>query len=385
MLKRTDLFPEKVSRFRMKPNTTKMVLSSLLALVLIAELIPAPQPAPSVKAKAAEQKREIDVTKTVAASSDVEKNMDKALKENHFSGTALVVKNNKVVMHQGYGKANVAKDRKNGPTTTFPIASTAKFLTAVLVGQEVERGKLSYESKLSDYYPTLPNADQITVRDLLTMTSGLRQPKQPQSFASDQENVNFSVANTEKIGEPGSGIGWSYQPVNYRLLAGILMKVTHKSFNDMLDQTFNKDGKLGLGLYPDFKKDKNLASAYQVGTENARDVTKVEYQRETGTGNVAMTTGQLFRLYQDFFHKKYLKHPKNLLEQRLPAHYASGLYGYGDVYEGHGIFSGYESNVVISNEGKNAVILLSNQYDGSHSCQGLGQQFFEQLTGQKAP
>lgn len=385
MLKRTDLFPEKVSRFRMKPNTVKMVLSSLLTLVLIAELIPAPQPAPSVKAKAAEQKREINVTKTVSASSDAEKNMDKALKENHFSGTALVVKNNKVVMHQGYGKANVAKDRQNGPTTTFPIASTAKFLTAVLVGQQVEKGKLSYESKLSDYYPSLPNADQITVRDLLTMTSGLRQPKQPQSFKSDLDNVDFSAANTEKIGEPGSGIGWSYQPVNYRLLAGILMKVTHKSFNDMLDQTFNKDGKLGIGLYPDFKKDKKLAVAYQVGTENARDVTKVEYQRETGTGNVAMTTGQLFRLYQDFFQKKYLKHPKNLLEQRLPAHYASGLYGYGDVYEGHGIFSGYESNVVISNEGKNAVILLSNQYDGSHSCQELAQQFFEQLTGQKAP
>ncbi|MBS9338893.1 beta-lactamase family protein [Fructobacillus sp. M2-14] len=384
MLKRTDIFPAKVSHFRMKANTVKLVLSSLLAIVLVIELLPASTPSSTGKVKAADKKA-IDVTKTVSADSQVAKNMDKALKDNHFSGTALVVKDNKVVMHQGYGKANVAKNKDNGPNTTYPIASTAKFLTAVLVGEEVEKGKLSYDTKLSDYYPELPNANEITVRDLLTMTSGLRQPKQPQDFTSDLDNIDFSAHNTEKIADPGTGIGWTYQPVNYRLLAGILMKVTHKSFNELMDKAFNKDDKLGIGLYPDFKKDKNLAQAYVVGTDNVRDVAKVEYQRETGTGNVSMTTGQLFRLYQDFFQKKLVKNPKKLLEQHLPAHYTSGLYGYGDVYEGHGIFSGYESNVVISKGGKNAVILLSNQYDGDHSAQGLGQQFFKELTGQDAP
>ncbi|MBS9335379.1 beta-lactamase family protein [Fructobacillus sp. M1-13] len=327
-----------------------------------------------------------DLSKKVTAQNKTVEKLDEELKKQRFSGTALVVKNGQIKLSQGYGQADVLKDRKNQPKTTFPVASTAKILTAILIGQQVEKGKLSYDSPLQNYYPMVPNADQITVRDLLTMTSDLKQSKQPDQYTSEQDNVDFSAENTESSGGVlGTGSGWTYQPVNYRLLAGILMKVTGKSYQTLVNDLFNKKADLGILFYPDFKKTTAFAKAYTFGSETERDITPVEYQRETGTGNVSMTTGQLYLLYQKFFSDKLIKHHQSLLEQRLPAHYAAGLYGYGSVYEGHGIISGYESNVVLSHNGQDAVILLSNQYDSDHSFQKLGQQFFTELTGEQAP
>lgn len=386
MLKRTDLFPARVKvSWTKQPLFYVFAILALIILLIVLVMISSKKEDKHIVNKAAAA-TSINLEKKVNPKEKVATKLDQSLTGAHFSGTALVVKNGKVLLHKGYGKANVQKEKWNGPTTAFPVASTAKILTAILIGQQVDAGKLKYDTKLSDFYPGVQNADQITVRDLLTMTSGLKQSKQPDSYTDDMANVDFSAANAESSGGViGTGAGWSYQPINYRLLAGILMKVTGKSYQELAEQTFNKKAKLGILYYPAFKKADNLANAYQVGTESERDVTTVEYQRETGTGNVSMTTGQLYQLYRDFFDNKFVKDYKELLKQHLPAHYASGLYGYGDVYEGHGIFSGYESNVVVSNNGKNAVILLSNQYDNEHSVQKVGQQFFTELTGEAAP
>lgn len=386
MLKRTDLFPAKVKVSWVKRPSLYFSLFAFLIVGTGSVTLLTGKHGVSNKSTVVSASSEPNLDKAVSADGKVASKLDKTLQESHFSGTALVVKNGRVRLHKGYGKANVSKNLANSPKTTFPIASTAKILTAILIGQNVDAGKLSYDTKLSDYYPGVPNADQITIRDLLTMTSGLKQSKQPEEYTDDLANVDFSAANAESSGGViGTGDGWSYQPINYRLLAGILMKVTGKSYQELCQQAFNKKAKLGILYYPAFKKASNLATAYQVGTESERDVTTVEYQRETGTGNVSMTSGQLYRLYRLFFTNQLTKDYQNLLVQHLPAHYASGLYGYGSVYEGHGIFSGYESNVVVSNNGKDAVILLSNQYDKNHSVQKLGQETFTELTGKQAP
>ncbi|CAK1237351.1 serine hydrolase domain-containing protein [Fructobacillus fructosus] len=386
MLKRTDLFPAKVKVRWVKRPSLYFLLFGIAIVGFGTVTVASQSHGQHREAKDVSASSEPNLDKTVAADGKVAKKLNQTLEDNHFSGTALVVKNGKVLLHEGYGKANVQKNRSNNPKTTFPIASTAKILTAILVGQSVDAGKLSYDSKLSDYYPNVPNADQITIRDLLTMTSGLKQSKQPEEYSNDMANVDFSAANAESSGGViGTGDGWSYQPINYRLLAGILMKVTGKSYQELCQQIFNHNAKLGISYYPAFKQAANLANAYQVGTDSERDVTAVEYQRETGTGNVAMTTGQLYQLYRLFFTNKLTKNHQDLMVEHLPAHYASGLYGYGSVYEGHGIFSGYESNVVVSNQGKDAVILLSNQYDKEHSFQKVGQEAFSQLTGKEAP
>lgn len=67
-----------------------------------------------------------------------------------------------------------------GPATLFPSWSVAKSIVSLLVGSAVARGKLSESDRVSNLLPELRNASvfgQITVRDLLDMTSGIAVPE----------------------------------------------------------------------------------------------------------------------------------------------------------------------------------------------------------------
>lgn len=312
--------------------------------------------------------------------------IDQDLKNANFTGTALLVKNGEIVLNQGYGFANSSKQWHNNAQTVYHIASSAKFLTAVLIGQAVANQQLSYDDHLDKYYPNIPNADQITIRDLLTMTSGLQQKLQPTTFTTEADNAQFSADNTNPTGAAiGSGRGWTYQPVNYRLLAGILMKITGQSFDTLTKQYFNQKYHLNVEDYDKFHSDDKAALGYQKSLDTPTGVTEVEYQRETGTGNLAMSAGMLYRAYWLFFNGKYFANPLSLVEQHLPAHYTSGLYRYGDVYTSHGIFNGYEPSAVIGKNGQDAVILLANQYYKGHTFEGLSHEIYQKLTGSKIP
>jgi D-alanyl-D-alanine carboxypeptidase len=55
----------------------------------------------------------------------------------------------------------------------FILNSAAKTFVATMVMLEIQHGHLSLDTRLSQFYPWLPNARQISVRMLLSMTSGL--------------------------------------------------------------------------------------------------------------------------------------------------------------------------------------------------------------------
>ncbi|WP_288846735.1 serine hydrolase [uncultured Fructobacillus sp.] len=391
MLKRVDLFPEKVKSLWFRDHWLALSTITLIILFIggaigLAKLTKASPQAilPEQKIFSADNVK--NLKKDLSPQNQTAEAIDQKLKSENFTGTALVIKDGKIILNQGYGFANYSKQVHNNAQTVYHIASSAKFLTAVLVGQAISEKKLSYDDHLSQFYPNIANADQISIRDLLTMTSSLQQKLQPTTFTSDQDNAQFSADNTENTGAAiGSGAGWSYQPVNYRLLAGILMKVSGQSFDKMVKDYYNKQYKLGIDDYVQFAEDNQAALGYQKDTTSPTGVTKVENERETGTGNLAMSAGMLYRAYWLFFHGDFFQNPMELLVQHLPAHYVSGLYRYGNVYTSHGIFNGFEPSVVLGKNSQDAVILLANQYYHGHSFEGLSRDLYEKLTGTKVP
>jgi len=91
-----------------------------------------------------------------------------------------VVYGDELVYERGFGFADVAADRPVTPETLFYIASTSKSFTAFAAALLHDRGELDLDGPLSDYLPKLGmnpplSADEITLRDLLTHTHGLRQ------------------------------------------------------------------------------------------------------------------------------------------------------------------------------------------------------------------
>src|SRR5207249_7214791 len=57
--------------------------------------------------------------------------------------------------------------------TRFRIASNTKSMTAAVIVQLAQEGKLSLDDPVSKYVPSVPNGDKITITELLKMRSGL--------------------------------------------------------------------------------------------------------------------------------------------------------------------------------------------------------------------
>src|SRR6185312_5392537 len=87
--------------------------------------------------------------------------------------SAAVVACGRVVWANATGVLDVRSMRPASNGSLFILNSAAKSIVATMIMQEVQHGHLSLGSKLSQFYPRLPNADRISVRMLLNMTSGL--------------------------------------------------------------------------------------------------------------------------------------------------------------------------------------------------------------------
>jgi CubicO group peptidase (beta-lactamase class C family) len=76
----------------------------------------------------------------------------------HFMGTVLVAKGDRLLINRGYGFADLEWNAPNTPNTRFRIASITKQFTAAAILILQERGKLKVEAPLKTYLPDTPQA-----------------------------------------------------------------------------------------------------------------------------------------------------------------------------------------------------------------------------------
>jgi len=88
--------------------------------------------------------------------------------------SVMVIRDGNPIFAKGFGLADLEKKIPCTTNTNFRLASITKQFTAMAVLILVERGKLSLDERLADFFPEFPSyGKQITVRQLLTHTSGL--------------------------------------------------------------------------------------------------------------------------------------------------------------------------------------------------------------------
>lgn len=91
-----------------------------------------------------------------------------------FNGSIIVARDGNVIYRNAFGEASSESHRQFTPATPSNLASVSKQFTAMAVMMLSEQGKLNYEDPVSNYIPKLATcADGITVRHLLTHTSGI--------------------------------------------------------------------------------------------------------------------------------------------------------------------------------------------------------------------
>jgi CubicO group peptidase (beta-lactamase class C family) len=114
---------------------------------------------------------------------------------------------------------------------------------ATLLLEMVDQKKTTLDTKLSKYFPELPHADQVTLKNLANMTSGyadyVYQPETLQGTALDpfRQFTNDDLIRIGMGGPPmfAPGTNWGYCHTNYVILGRVLEKITGMPLADAIE------------------------------------------------------------------------------------------------------------------------------------------------------
>jgi len=96
------------------------------------------------------------------------------LQENQrWMGSVMLRENGEIVYQNAIGMADLEGNISNTLQTRFRIGSQTKTFTAVMILQLVQENKLKMDDLLSQFFPEIPNAEQITLAHLLRHRSGI--------------------------------------------------------------------------------------------------------------------------------------------------------------------------------------------------------------------
>jgi CubicO group peptidase (beta-lactamase class C family) len=162
-----------------------------------------------------------------------------------YPGLALtIVRDGKIVLAKGYGRCSLVSEERVGPDTLFAIGSVTKQFTCACILLLAEDGKLSVEDRVAKYYPDLTRANDISLYDLMTHTSGYpdyypldfvdRRIRKP--IALDQLLAEYAGGKLDF--EPGTR--WSYSNTGYILLGRVIEKVSKEPMRQFLDRRILK-------------------------------------------------------------------------------------------------------------------------------------------------
>src|SRR5690606_38821947 len=94
-------------------------------------------------------------------------------KHNLGMGSLAISVNDQISYQNSFGYAQMSDSVQSSKETFYRIGSVTKMFTSVLVFQLIEEGQLNLDDRVSIYFPEVPNAKLISVKNLLNHSSGL--------------------------------------------------------------------------------------------------------------------------------------------------------------------------------------------------------------------
>ena len=180
----------------------------------------------------------------------LDKFFDALAEKNKAMGSLTLAKDGKTLYSRAVGYSRINEKEKKASTveTRYRVGSIAKTFTAVLIFQLTEEGKLKLTDTLDKFYPQIPNAEKITIAQILAHRSGIH------SFTNDpdyqtwmmnpktKEEMLAIIAKSKPDFEPGEKR--QYSNSGFVLLGYIIEKVTGKSYQKALKERITS--KIGL-------------------------------------------------------------------------------------------------------------------------------------------
>jgi D-alanyl-D-alanine carboxypeptidase len=222
-----------------------------------------------------------------------------------YMGTVFIAKNGEPVYQKAIGYADLEKQQKLTPTTKFNIGSISKMFTSVLIFQAVEEGKLSLDQKLADFYPAVPNAEAITIDQLLRHRSGIANFTNSPLYMTyytnpkTEEELVKIIAAGGSIFTPDSKA--EYSNSNYVLLTFILEETYGKSFQELLEERITGPLKLeNTEIFDEIKPEENEARSYSF-KDNWTLEAETDPSIPLGAGAIQSTVADLAVFIENLF------------------------------------------------------------------------------------
>ena len=286
------------------------------------------------------------------------------------SAVVGVSRGGRVVYVQAYGDAILSQNRgtpavRAGQAMAYPIGSISKQFTAVCILLLQERGVLRLDDPVARWFPNLTRAHDVTIRNLLTHTSGYSdyapqdytipawtQPTKPVELVTEWASKPLDF-------EPGTR--WQYSNTNFQLAALIVERAGGMHFHDFLWQNVITPLKLQGVLDLDVDRDRLQVRGYEQHALGPMRPAILEAPGwYYGDGQLAMPMATLLAWDESIVHRTLLK-PESYTametEYRLKNGEGSG-YGLGVFVQRNGLgkvvlhhsgeVGGFVSNNVVS-------------------------------------
>ncbi|MCF6359452.1 MAG: beta-lactamase family protein [Cyclobacteriaceae bacterium] len=286
-----------------------------------------------------------------------------------FNGSILIVSKGELVYENTLGFANFESREPLDTEMPFYLASLAKQFTAMGIMMLVEEHKISYDDKLSRFFPTIPSIyKNITVHQLLTHTSGVKDYFRLGILNPGLRNVDVYKAlfDVKKLDfEPG--FKFRYSNSGYVLLALIIQTASGEFYENFIKARIFEP----LGMSHSFVyTERNIVPIAVRGYTSK--LKPNDYSLYTyGDGGVFSTASDLLKWHYALQNNMLIS-SESLLEAYTPVELRDGQkwrYGYGweigDNLYGKLVFhsgglAGYRTYIERQLGSSNVIILLTN-------------------------
>ncbi len=290
---------------------------------------------------------------------------------NKFMGGVSIYKGDTLIYEQYCGFADIENQKQANNLTKYRIGSISKMFTSVLVFKFIEQGKLSLDDKLSKFYPSVKNADIITISQLLNHHSGIHNFTDDKDYPgymilqkSREQMLDIIVSKSVDF-EPGEK--GQYSNSNYVLLSLILEEISGQTYSDLVqDYICRPYGLKHTKIGDQIKPDENEAYSYSFQELWVKRL-ETNMSITMGAGSLISVPGDLNLFIQKLFNGEIL--PDYLFQQMIEMEdgFGRGIFQfpfYDKTLLGHnGGIDGFRSNLAIYPEEKISLAVTGNGFN----------------------
>ncbi len=245
-------------------------------------------------------------------------------------GSISIQRNDSILYQKAFGFSNIAEAEKATPQTRYRIGSISKTFTAIMLLQLVDEGRLKLCDKLEIFYPEVPNAAEITIKQLLRHKSGLHNFTDSvymnyYTEAQSKQQILKRISSYPVEFEPDAKT--AYSNTNYVLLGYILEDVTGKDYATNLFERITKPLNLPSTSFGYSQNDTiSHCKSYTYNNGSWELLPETDLSIPGGAGAILSTPEDLCVLGNALFHHQLLSDQAFTEMKRISDNFGCGMF-----------------------------------------------------------